>query len=650
MVMRNPLKKIKLSSPVIPGLLVFLIILSITTFVAYQRYLILKSSEEDGVSRQATRIDREIKNVLNQGFSSTQSLAFLVENYGVPQDFSNISQLLLKTNTSVDALELVDSSGVITHVYPIEENEVLGFNILMDSVGKPGAVRTIEKGEYYIAGPINLKQGGSGFVCRTPIYTNNEFSGFAAAVIKLSTLLSAISLDSLEQSQYSYQLSKVNPDGSEKIFFSSQKKLQENALNRSITDYNGEWKLYVISNKSFALGGVLALGILGVFLSILAGFYTNSILERPIKLKKMVEDKTLLLRESEQKFKSLIEQASDGIFLTDFNGNMIDANIRGVEMFGYSKSELLKQNIKNLATNEELENLPIRFQELNLGQSVLSERQLLRKDKSSFYGEVSAKKLNDGVILGIVRDISERKEERKKLENKNRELKKTNSELDSFVYSASHELRAPLTSLLGLVDIMKKEEWESEKLVNLNMMENSITRLDDFIGEIIQYSQNKHLDVKIEKINFSTLIDRSLEDLWYLKNTSGINVVKEINNKEPFFSDKRRVTVLLNNFISNAIKYHDLEKRSPSIWINVIINSKEASIIIKDNGMGIDKESQTKIYNMFYRATAKVMGSGIGLFIVQEILEKLRGSVSLESELNMGSTFTIKLPNMAPKN
>ncbi|MDC6387869.1 PAS domain S-box protein [Maribacter sp. PR1] len=648
--MRNPLKKIKLSSPVIPGLLVFLIILSITTFVAYQRYLILKSSEEDGVSRQATRIDREIKNVLNQGFSSTQSLAFLVENYGVPQDFSNISQLLLKTNTSVDALELVDSSGVITHVYPIEENEVLGFNILMDSVGKPGAVRTIEKGEYYIAGPINLKQGGSGFVCRTPIYTNNEFSGFAAAVIKLSTLLSAISLDSLEQSQYSYQLSKVNPDGSEKIFFSSQKKLQENALNRSITDYNGEWKLYVISNKSFALGGVLALGILGVFLSILAGFYTNSILERPIKLKKMVEDKTLLLRESEQKFKSLIEQASDGIFLTDFNGNMIDANIRGVEMFGYSKSELLKQNIKNLATNEELENLPIRFQELNLGQSVLSERQLLRKDKSSFYGEVSAKKLNDGVILGIVRDISERKEERKKLENKNRELKKTNSELDSFVYSASHELRAPLTSLLGLVDIMKKEESESEKLVNLNMMENSITRLDDFIGEIIQYSQNKHLDVKIEKINFSTLIDRSLEDLWYLKNTSGINVVKEINNKEPFFSDKRRVTVLLNNFISNAIKYHDLEKRSPSIWINVIINSKEASIIIKDNGMGIDKESQTKIYNMFYRATAKVMGSGIGLFIVQEILEKLRGSVSLESELNMGSTFTIKLPNMAPKN
>lgn len=650
MVMRNPLKKIKLSSPVIPGLLVFLIILSITTFVAYQRYLILKSSEEDGVSRQATRIDREIKNVLNQGFSSTQSLAFLVENYGVPQDFSNISQLLLKTNTSVDALELVDSSGVITHVYPIEENEVLGFNILMDSVGKPGAVRTIEKGEYYIAGPINLKQGGSGFVCRTPIYTNNEFSGFAAAVIKLSTLLSAISLDSLEQSQYSYQLSKVNPDGSEKIFFSSQKKLQENALNRSITDYNGEWKLYVISNKSFALGGVLALGILGVFLSILAGFYTNSILERPIKLKKMVEDKTLLLRESEQKFKSLIEQASDGIFLTDFNGNMIDANIRGVEMFGYSKSELLKQNIKNLATNEELENLPIRFQELNLGQSVLSERQLLRKDKSSFYGEVSAKKLNDGVILGIVRDISERKEERKKLENKNRELKKTNSELDSFVYSASHELRAPLTSLLGLVDIMKKEESESEKLVNLNMMENSITRLDDFIGEIIQYSQNKHLDVKIEKINFSTLIDWSLEDLWYLKNTSGINVVKEINNKEPFFSDKRRVTVLLNNFISNAIKYHDLEKRSPSIWINVIINSKEASIIIKDNGMGIDKESQTKIYNMFYRATAKVMGSGIGLFIVQEILEKLRGSVSLESELNMGSTFTIKLPNMAPKN
>ncbi|UWX54935.1 CHASE domain-containing protein [Maribacter litopenaei] len=225
--MRNPLGNKTYNPPLFTGLLVFLLVFAITTFVTYQRYLIQKSSEKDEIRRQAERVDNEMKSVLEQGFSSTQSIAFLVENYGVPEDFTKISQLILKTNTNVDALELVDGAGVITHVYPLEGNEVLGFNILRDSIGKPGAIKTIEKGEYFITGPIDLKQGGSGFVCRTPIYNDKEFAGFAAAVIKLSSLLSKIPMDTLDNGDFSYQLSKVNPDGSEEMFLSPQKKTSE---------------------------------------------------------------------------------------------------------------------------------------------------------------------------------------------------------------------------------------------------------------------------------------------------------------------------------------------------------------------------------------------------------------------------------------
>ncbi|UWX54937.1 PAS domain S-box protein [Maribacter litopenaei] len=249
---------------------------------------------------------------------------------------------------------------------------------------------------------------------------------------------------------------------------------------------------------------------------------------------------------------------------------------------------------------------------------------------------------------GTAIDITQEKEAEVLLERQNQELKKTNSELDSFVYSASHELRAPLASLLGLVNIMKKEKRSDDSLLNLRMMENSITRLDEFIGDIVQYSRNKHIEVVPEKINFSALISRSLEDFWYLENTQKIKVIKNIEEGDPFFSDNKRVMVLLNNFISNAIKYHDMEKTSPSIWINIKTNQKEAIIRIEDNGTGIAKENQDKIYNMFYRTTSKVTGSGIGLFIVKEILDRLKGTVSLESTLNKGSVFTIKLPNLSP--
>ncbi|UWX54936.1 PAS domain S-box protein [Maribacter litopenaei] len=117
----------------------------------------------------------------------------------------------------------------------------------------------------------------------------------------------------------------------------------------------------MISNKKNALYGLFVMGILGLFLAGLAGFFTYFIMKQPKKLQKMVNEKTLLLKESEQKFRTLIEQASDGIFLADFKGNVLDANLAGVKMFRYSKEELLEKNLRDLATKEDLNKTPIRF-------------------------------------------------------------------------------------------------------------------------------------------------------------------------------------------------------------------------------------------------------------------------------------------------
>ena len=177
------------------------------------------------------------------------------------------------------------------------------------------------------------------------------------------------------------------------------------------------------------------------------------------------------------------------------------------------------------------------------------------------------------------------------------------------------------------------------------MMEKSIIRLDDFIKDIIEYSRNKHLKVNVETINFTNLIESSIESLWYLENTNKINIEISVNDKVSFVSDSKRISIVLNNFISNAIKYHDIEKKAPSIWLDVTTTKKEAIIIIKDNGLGIEEKEIDNIFNMFYRVSSRIMGSGIGLFIVKEVLTKLNGSMVVESKLGEGSMFTIKIPN-----
>lgn len=643
-------KKTLFKNPVFIALLVFVFVLILSQYLAYQRYMLLKITEENRIARHALDIEEELQRILNQSFSTTKTLSFIVERYGVPSDFDSIAEILITTNNYVDALQLVDVTGKITHVYPLKANEVLGFNILEDSIAKSGALTTIKRKDYFTSGPIPLKQGGIGFVSRVPIFLENSFSGFSAAVIKLPTLLDAIQMDSLQKGPFSYQLSTINPDGSEEVFFASKNIADPYAYSMPIDMHNAEWTLHVISNENNPFTNTSIIVFLGIILSCLCGFIAWQFIRMPQQLSALVTQKTVLLKESIHKFKTLVEQASDGIFLIDNTGLILEVNIKGAELLGYTVNELLGLTLNDIYDVKELQDKPLRFKELDEGKAILHERKMTRKDGTHFFGEVSAKKMFNGNIFGILRDITERKEARRILEQQNIELKKTNAELDSFVYSASHELRAPLSSVLGLINIMVLENNKANVALQLEMMEKSILRLDAFIKDIIEYARNKHLTLNRDSIKFTNLIEDALEGLWYLKNKNHITIQLKVNDAIDFVSDKKRISILFNNFISNAIKYHDLQKENPSIWITIITSKKEAIITIKDNGMGMEKEELHKIFNMFYRISSQIMGTGIGLFIVQEVLAKLNGSIEVESEAGVGSLFTIKLPNEANQN
>ncbi|MGB3144640.1 MAG: HAMP domain-containing sensor histidine kinase, partial [Maribacter sp.] len=182
-------------------------------------------------------------------------------------------------------------------------------------------------------------------------------------------------------------------------------------------------------------------------------------------------------------------------------------------------------------------------------------------------------------------------------------------------------------------------------LEKLDMMDTAIQNLDSFISDIIQYSRNRNVEIVGELINFDKLVQESLASLWYLQNRSEIAITVKIDEEIPFVSDRKRVSVILNNLISNAIKYHNLSQADPTIGLTIKTNSSYATIKVEDNGTGIAQEHIDKIFDMFYRVPSKVMGSGIGLFIVSEILNKLDGEFTIESKPKQGTVFLITIPN-----
>lgn len=234
------------------------------------------------------------------------------------------------------------------------------------------------------------------------------------------------------------------------------------------------------------------------------------------------------------------------------------------------------------------------------------------------------------------------------LEEQNRELKKVNSELDRFVYSASHDLRAPLTSLLGLIQLARDEN-DLEQIRNyLDLQEKSIHKLDNFIQDIVNISKNARTEIRQDEINFREIVEGIFDQLDYMDHTRLVEKNIDIAQDTPFYSDQSRLSIVLNNLISNALRYAAPHRQKAYIKIGVEVRRNEALLTIEDNGRGIAEEHLDKIFDMFFRTDNDKTGSGLGLYIVKETLDKLGGQISVSSTLGKGTIFTVKIPSEVP--
>lgn len=230
----------------------------------------------------------------------------------------------------------------------------------------------------------------------------------------------------------------------------------------------------------------------------------------------------------------------------------------------------------------------------------------------------------------------------KRINEKNADLLHANMELDRLVYTISHDLRAPITSMMGLVGLAQRETDIGQMRDYFVMMNKALKKQETFVKETIEMTKENRSTVKKEIVDLALLIDQIISLHKHMPEAEGIEFIVKIGVYR-VFSDKHRLEVILSNLVSNAIKYHDSGKQNRFISIATSSHMDKVKIEVADNGIGIETYDHVKVFDMFFMSNNQGKGSGLGLYIVNEMATKLGGEVQVNSTKGEGSTFTVIL-------
>ena len=360
------------------------------------------------------------------------------------------------------------------------------------------------------------------------------------------------------------------------------------------------------------------------------------------------------LKEREEYLYNMIEHASEGIMTVNRLGLIISANTVVCNLLGYDNYSLIGKPL-NLFLNESTKRDFTSFLTQG-GESDLhfkAETLLNHKsDKDAVPVQLSINALKnskDKKFLVILTDLSQIKKIQKDLDQEKAEkeaLLKINEELDQFVYRVSHDLRAPLASSIGLIELAKNEPDRDKIAEYLELQKKNLLRLEDFIGNILSFSRNTRNEITRNKISFQDIVSDLMEQFSFSEAASKVIFNTSICQKSDFVSDQMRLKIILSNLISNAIKYSDPTKDENIVNLIIKVDENFAEIKISDNGIGIQQEYHEKIFQPFFRATDYNTGSGVGLALVKEAVNKIMGSVLVSSEYRKGTTFTLHIPSL----
>lgn len=363
-----------------------------------------------------------------------------------------------------------------------------------------------------------------------------------------------------------------------------------------------------------------------------------------------VAERIVELIEKELNLRAILDNSTDATCLINIHYELIDYNITFSKEINkrFGISPKIKANFLDMFSSEnDRDDWRDRLEKALDGKPGIYIDQYLREEDMKVY-EVKTFPINGaGAVRGVaifIKDITHIQRSELKFIEKNRELDRINKELDNFVYRVSHDLRAPITSIMGLINLIKLEDDPSKLSNYINLQEKSVKKLDHFIKDIINLSRNTRLGITVERINFNELVPEIFNELD--DGTGAVEKRLTVNEVVPLYSDRQRIHTLLTNLVSNSIKFYNNHQETPYVHVNLISDEDSVTLEVKDNGIGIPPEYLNKIYTMFFRAAKDNPGSGLGLYIVKETINKLQGTVTARSKLREGTTFSMKIPNL----
>lgn len=338
-------------------------------------------------------------------------------------------------------------------------------------------------------------------------------------------------------------------------------------------------------------------------------------------------------------FRELVENSDNIYVLLDkhFHIRYISSVVR---KYGAEPLSLLGKSIFNFTEPDQVKNWQDCLTRVN-DRKIFEVGLKLAGDEITYFDvtayPVKHDRAGGGQVLQL-HDVTARKK-------KEQELLQSNQQMDQVIYKTTHDLKAPLMSAMGLLTLAEQAP-EPQRSEYLTLLRRSLTKLNAFIEEMNHFYRTGKMAISCEPINWQELIEEELADHRLTYQPEKISITVNVNQPEAYWSDRLRVKTILTNLITNAIKYSDPQKAHNLIQITVQVNPAEAVLTVQDNGIGIDKQYQHRIFDMFFRATTMAQGTGLGLFILKDTVQRLNGRVNVTSEPGVGSTFTVCLPNM----
>lgn len=393
------------------------------------------------------------------------------------------------------------------------------------------------------------------------------------------------------------------------------------------------------------------------------------------------------LRKSENRYRELFEGTTDLIQSVDANGQILHVNRAWREALGYSESEVPSLNLFDVLHDDSkahckellpelfakggTANISIQFMAKDgrslhvMGNVVVIDEEGTRTTRSIFHdvtAQVEAEENLKAYNERLEQKVEQRTRElaninlelRKEIEERiltEEELKQINDELSTFIYKISHDIRGPLTSVLGLVNLARIDTTDEASIVKYcDLIEERLLHLDGILAKLTNVSRIRHGRLDFNPVDFEQMIREILSSIEHVPNYGAIRIQSDINQALPFMSDRSILYTIVQNLVLNAVKYQDSDEENPFLDLKVTGTAEELVIEAKDNGIGLAEDVREKVFEMFYRGTYDSDGSGLGLYLVRKGVRRLQGDIGVTSELGIGSVFTVRLPvlNDAP--